>query len=183
MDKKHAGASEAAALDCLSQNSRSGVPTLIITNDLVIKRPDVEVCYLRGHDVGATNAAEATDKVAPLISDWFGSFREKAVTVDLPDPHAAAFESGALLMTPLADSDSRLLDLAAAHQLTHAAFLSFRPWIEEGLAHFAQALYLESEKGRAAALDYMGLHRFALSARPTNQPQFRVPKTRSTARS
>ncbi len=161
--KKRAGASEAAALDCLSQNSRSGVPTLIITNDLVIKRPDVEVCYLRGHDVGATNAAEATDKVAPLISDWFGSFREKAVTVDLPDPHAAAFESGALLMTPLAGSDSKIAELAAAHQLTHAAFLSFRPWIEEGLAHFAQALYLESEKGRAAALDYMGLHRFALT--------------------
>jgi aminopeptidase N len=40
--------------------------------------------------------------------------------------------------------------------------LSFRPWIEEGLAHFAQALYLERERGRPAALDYMALHRFAL---------------------
>jgi aminopeptidase N len=52
--------------------------------------------------------------------------------------------------------------LAAAHQLTHAAFVSFRPWIEEGLAHFAQALYVEQEKGRQAALDYMGVHRSAL---------------------
>jgi len=43
---------------------------------------------------------------------------------------------------------------------THA-FLSSRPWIEEGLAHFAQAIYLEQQKGRKAALDYMGLHRSA----------------------
>jgi aminopeptidase N len=76
---------------------------------------------------------------------------------------AAPFESGALLLTPLAESDSKLAGLAAAHQLTHAAFFSFRPWIEEGLAHFAQALYLEQEKGRVAALEYMGLHRSALS--------------------
>lgn len=53
--------------------------------------------------------------------------------------------------------------LAPAHQLTHLAVHSFRPWIEEGLAHFAQALYLEGEKGRKAALEYMGLHRSALT--------------------
>ena len=163
VDKKHAAASHAPTADCVSQPSRSGVPTLIITNNVVLKRPDLEVSYLRGHDVGATNFADATENVAPLIFDWFGPFREKAETVDLADPHAAPFESGALLLTPLGSSDSKLAGLAAAHQLTHAAFFSFRPWIEEGLAHFAQALYLEREKGRAAALDYMGLHRFALS--------------------
>lgn len=53
--------------------------------------------------------------------------------------------------------------LSAAHQLTHASFLSFRPWIEEGLAHFAQVLYLEQQNGRQAALDYMSLHRSALT--------------------
>jgi len=56
------------------------------------------------------------------------------------------------------------MGLAAAHQLTHVSFLSFRPWIEEGLAHFTQALYLEQEKGRQAALDYIGTHRSALNA-------------------
>jgi aminopeptidase N len=66
------------------------------------------------------------------------------------------------LLTPLASSDPKAAGLAAAHQLTHASFLSFRPWIEEGLAHFAQALYLEQQSGRRAAIDYMGLHRFAL---------------------
>ena len=42
--------------------------------------------------------------------------------------------------------DSKLAGLVAAHQLTHAAFFSSRPWINEGLAHFAQALYLEQQR-------------------------------------
>jgi len=114
---------------------------------------------LRGHEVSATNFADAADKIVPFITDWFGKIRERAKTADLPDPKAAPFESGALLLTPLANNDPKLDGLVAAHQLTHAAFLSFRPWIEEGLAHFAQALYLEQQSGRRAALDYMGLHR------------------------
>ncbi len=151
------------AADCTCQASRLDVPTFVIADYQVLQRPAIEVRYLRGHDVAATNFADAAEKIDPFISEWFGARREKAQTADLPDPHAAPFESGALLLTPLANDDSKLAGLAAAHQLTHASFLSFRPWIEEGLAHFAQALYLEREKGRAAALDYMGLHRFALS--------------------
>jgi hypothetical protein len=148
--------------DCVPQLLRLDVPTLVIADYQVLERPAVEVRYLPGHDGAATNFADAADKVAPFITEWFGTQREKAKTADLPDSKAASFESGALLLTPLANDDSKLAGLAAAHQLTHAAFLSFRPWIEEGLAHFAQALYLEREKGRPAALDYMGLHRFAL---------------------
>jgi hypothetical protein len=149
--------------DCLYQTLRQDVPTFVIAEYQVLERPAIEVRYLRGHDVGATNFADAAEKIAPFITEWFGAPRERAKTADLPDPQAAPFESGALLLTPLANDDPKLAGLAAAHQLTHASFLSFRPWIEEGLAHFAQALYLEREKGRQAALDYMGLHRFALS--------------------
>jgi hypothetical protein len=152
-----------AAADCISQPLHRDAPTFVIADYQVLERPAIEIRYLRGHDVAATNFADAAEKAAPLITEWFGPQREKAKTADLPDPHAAPFESGALLLTPLSDSDSRHAGLAAAHQLTHAAFLSFRPWIEEGLAHFAQALYLEREKGRATALDYMGQHRFAFS--------------------
>jgi hypothetical protein len=151
------------SLDCLDQPLLRDAPTLAIADYQILERPTIEVRSLRGHDVGATNFADAAEKVAPFIAEWFGAQRERAETADLPDPHAAPFESGALLLTPLANDDSKLAGLAAAHQLTHASFLSFRPWIEEGLAHFAQALYLEREKGRQAALDYMGLHRFALS--------------------
>lgn len=148
--------------DCTYQPARLDTPTLVVANYQVLERMAIEVRYLPSHDVAATNFADAADKALPLITDWFGPTREKAHTADLPDPTAAPFESGALLLTPMASKDANVTGLAAAHQLTHAAFLSSRPWIEEGVAHFAQALYLEREKGRPAALDYMGLHRFAL---------------------
>jgi hypothetical protein len=147
--------------DCLSQPSRLDAPAFVVADYQVLERPAIEVRYLRGHAAAATTFADAAEKVDSFISEWFVARRERARTADLPDPKAASFESGALLLTPLASDESKVAGLAAAHQLTHAAFVSFRPWIEEGLAHFAQALYLEREKGRPSALDYMGLHRFA----------------------
>jgi hypothetical protein len=159
--------------DCTYQPLRLDAPTLVVANYSVLERPAIEVRYLPGHDASAATFADEAQKLGPFITDWFGAQREKAKTADLADPKAAPFESGTLLLMPLAGSDSKLAGIAAAHQLTHAAFLSFRPWIEEGLAHFAQALYLEREKGRPAALDYMGLHRFALSEieEPTTVPR------------
>lgn len=148
--------------DCSYKALGLTAPLFVVTNYQFLERPTVVVHYLRGHDVAATNFADAAEKIAPFIAEWFGASGERAETAELDDPKAASFESGAVLLTPLTTDDPKLSGLAAAHQLTHAAFLSFRPWIEEGLAHFAQALYLEREKGRLAALDYMGLHRFAL---------------------
>jgi hypothetical protein len=167
--------------DCAYQPSRWDTPTLVIAGYQLLETPAIEVRYLPGHDAAATNFADATEKIAPLITDWFGPAREKAKTADLPDPHTAQFESGALLLTPLTSSDPKVAGLAAAHQLTHASFLSFRPWIEEGLAHFAQAIYLEHQNGRKAALDYMGSHRSALSAieTPTVPPRSEDEVSRS----
>jgi hypothetical protein len=150
------------SVDCAYQPLRWDVPTFVITSYKVLERPAIEVRYLPGHDSAATDFADEADKVAPFITEWFGPQREKAKTADLPDPNAAPFESGALLLTPLASKDAKLAGLSAAHQLTHASFLSFRPWIEEGLAHFAQALYVEREKGRPAALEYLRAHGAAL---------------------
>ncbi len=149
--------------DCPDQAQRSDTPSLVIAEYQFLEKPSVEVRFLKGHDTLAANFADAAEKIAPFITDWFGPAREKAKTADLPDAHAAPFESGALLLTPLTNTEPKLAGLAAAHQLTHASFLSFRPWIEEGLAHFAQVLYLEQQGGRKAALDYMGSHRSALT--------------------
>jgi len=169
------------AADCRDQRLRLDSPTLVIADYLALERPSIEVLYLRGHDASAADFADAAEKTVPLITEWFGPLREKAKVADLPVPNAAPFESGALLLTPLGSMDPKLNGLAAAHQLAHAAFLSFRPWIEEGLAHFAQALYLEQQKGRQAALDYMGLHRAAFSEaeQPTALPRSEDEANRS----
>lgn len=148
---------------CAYQPLGTIAPALVIGPYLQLKRPAIEIHFLRGHDSAAAAFADAAEKVIPLTSGWFGAARENAVTVELPDADAASLESGSFLLTPLAIADAKSFGLTSAHQLTHAAFYSPRPWIEEGLAHFAQALYLEDQKGRAAALGYIEVQRTAIA--------------------
>jgi hypothetical protein len=153
--------------DCIYRSLGVIVPTFVIANYEAENRLTIDVHYLRGHDASANSYADAAEKVVPLITDWFGAPRSKAETADLSDASAAPFESGPFLLmpllTPLSRTDPKLAGLVAAHQLTHAAFSSPRAWINEGLAHFAQALYLENARGRQTTLDYMGLHRSAFA--------------------
>jgi hypothetical protein len=149
--------------DCLYRSLGVIVPTFLIADYEAENRATIEVHYLRGHDASANSYADAAEKVVPLVTDWFGAPRSKAETADLDEASAAPFESGSFLLMPLSGTDPKLAGLVSAHQLTHAAFSSPRPWINEGLAHFAQALYLENARGRQAALDYLGLHRSAFA--------------------
>lgn len=158
------GAARFQWAQCSYLDLAHSAPTFVIASYGVVDRPSNAVFNFSGHAVAAEAYADETERVVPLIADWFGNPREKPQTADLLDASAARFESGALLLTPLASSAAKLTGLTAAHQLTHASVVSFRPWIEEGLAHFAQALYLENQKGRQAALDYMGAHRSVLTA-------------------
>src|SRR6267154_111033 len=161
--------------DCTYHSLGSVVPAFVIASYEVTDRAAITVHFLHGHELSATSYADAAERVTPFISEWLGTPRGKAQTADLSDAGAAPFESGSLLLTPLTSTDPKLAGLVAAHQLTHAAFFSPLPWINEGLAHFAQALYLEHEKGRQVALDYMGLHRSAFSA--ADQKQTSAPKS------
>ncbi len=150
--------------DCTYRSLGSVVPAIVIAGYEVVDRPSIAVHFLPGHDAAAATYADSAEKDLPLITEWFGGPQGKAETADLSDAHAAPYESGSLLLMPLTGTGSKLAGLAAAHQLTHAAFSSPRAWVYEGLAHFAQALYVEQQSGRQSALDYIGLHRSALSA-------------------
>ena len=158
------GTAKFPGAECSFDDLGRSAPSFAIGNYGVVDRPSVTVYHLPARAVAAEAYAAAAETVAPLIADWFGRPREKARTADLPDPDAAPFESGALLLTPLSSAAPSTAGLAAAHQLTHASFFSPRAWINEGLAHFAQVLYLEQQRGRQAALDYLTAHRSALSA-------------------
>lgn len=148
---------------CSYQALDLSVPAFVVAGYAVADRAAITVYSLPSHAAAGQSYADAAEKAASFITEWFGPIHDKAETADLPDANAAPFESGALLLTPLASADAQLAGMIAAHQLTHASFSSPRPWINEGVAHFVQALYLEHEKGRQAALDYMGLHRSAFS--------------------
>ena len=164
---------------CLFKNMDRSTPTFALANYGVVQRSSTTVNNFVGDAVAAEAYADSAEKVAPLITDWFGVPHEKVQIADLPDAQDAPFESGAFLFTSLANPDSARAGLTTAHQLAHASFMSFRPWIDEGLAHFAQALYLEEQKGRQVALDYMGLHRSILTHM---EPSATAPRSEDEAR-
>lgn len=162
------GTSKSPEAWCSYPDVGRSTPSFAFAEYGLVDRPSATVFNLPTHAVAGETYADAAERVVPFISEWFGKPRQKARTADLPDEKAAPFESGSLLFTPLAGIDPKLAGLSAAHQLTHAAFSSPRPWIDEGLAHLAQALYLEHENGRRAALDYMGVHRAAFLTQEKN---------------
>jgi hypothetical protein len=114
--------------------------------------------FLSGNTTAADVYQSASDRVATFVSQWFGTPKRKVLVAELADPKAAPFESGNMLLTPL-NFTAASAESTAVHQLTHAAMPSPRPWIYEGLAHFAQALYAEQRGGRQAALEFMNSYR------------------------
>jgi hypothetical protein len=156
------GRAYSVQVDCWFDPLGTTVPLFVIGGFDVLERPSLNIYFLPGHQTGADNYALASTLITPLVTEWFGVPRQKAETVELPDPEAAPYESGAMLLTALSNTNSTAYELTAVHQFTHAAFFSPRPWIYEGLAHFAQALEQEQQNGRHAALGFMGQHRTAI---------------------
>jgi hypothetical protein len=140
------------------------IPTFVLADYDVLSRPAFDIAYRPEHKANAEKFAQAADVVTPFVAEWFGPSREKIQIAELFDPGASPFEAGRLLLTPLGDTDPKLLQIALVHELTHAAFPSSRPWIFEGLAHFAQAAYREQQMNREAAVDFLGLHGAAIVA-------------------
>ncbi|HXP15932.1 MAG TPA: hypothetical protein VN868_02440 [Terriglobales bacterium] len=158
------GAGYESVNQCVFQPLGQTVPLFVLGNYDGLDRPSMNMFYLPEHKPAAEKYAAAAQEAEPFVAEWFGTPKgraeARAEVIELSDPEAAPYESGSMLLMPL-HSDSRLAELTAVHQLTHAAFFSARPWIYEGLAHFVQTLYREKESGRQAALDFMGLHRTA----------------------
>lgn len=150
---------------CRYRSSSLETPVLVIADYQKLEKPGpATIFFLHGRDTSAASYATLAEKLVPFTTEWFGAPHDQFEIADLAHPDDAPFESGLLLLNSLAPSDSAHKGLAVVHQLTHASFASSRPWVDEGLAHFAQSLYLEQEKGRQAALDYMNAHRSALPA-------------------
>lgn len=164
-------AARASSMECDFDDISHSVPTFAAANYGNVSRPSVTVFNLPAHAVAASAYADVAEHAVPVITNWFGPLHGKLQIAELPDPDAAPFGSGSLLLTPLPAADTPANGLAAAYQLTHVAFSSLRPWIDDGLAHFAQALYLEQEKGRRVALEYIESHLGTLAKLESSQAE------------
>ncbi|MFB3814015.1 MAG: hypothetical protein ACE14L_07870 [Terriglobales bacterium] len=162
-------------------------PAFAIAEFTLLGRTAVNIYHLARHQGLAQEYALAQENILPFLTDWLGHIREKVAVVELPEGNAP-FDSGAILFTPLEVPDRKSVEVAVAHQVAHACIDSPRPWIDEGLAHFAQALVRERQDGRKAAIAYMQTFLPALvSAENQNakgakeeQPGAGQPLTRAT---
>jgi hypothetical protein len=76
----------------------------------------------------------------------------------LADPDAQPFVTEGMLLTPLNSPMTNQAELSIVYAKARQLVLSPRAWIQDGLAHYAQAAFIEKQKGRQAALDYLGSH-------------------------
>jgi len=135
------------------------VPTFALAD---YKKVDVKgvaaIHFLPGKEAVAASYADVLENLNPLPGAHGGPDLQVA---QLPDSDASPFVSGNLLLVPLRPiTDEGRLTLVYA--LARQRVPSPRPWINEGLAHFAQVLDIEGQHGRKAALDYLNAHRTLL---------------------
>jgi hypothetical protein len=158
----HSKKGEKAATECTFAPLETTVPLFIIAKYQYLSGSALDVSYLGDHKSAAQEYQKAADKIVPFVTEWFGEPRQKADVVELADSQADPYEAESMLLAPLGHVGAGPMELTAVHQLTHSALYSARPWIHEGLGHFAQALYREQQGGRKAALDFMETHRAVL---------------------
>jgi hypothetical protein len=139
----------------------TATPTFAIAGYVSGSKLPLILLSLPGHEAGAVTYSNALDPAMKFVSGWFGQPSAPIAIADLADPNSAPFESGTLLMASMVAEDSKLAGINLVHELVHSALPSSRPWVYEGLAHFAEAMYRQEQGGRQAALDFLGLHRAA----------------------
>ena len=150
-----------SAMSCLWSPLGTVTPTFVIGRYVSPKQAQFGLHSFPGHEAGATTYSNAYDPATKFVTDWFGWYSGTVEVADFADPNSAPFESGTLLMASMAAEDSKLAGINLVHELVHSVLPSPRPWVYEGLAHFAEAMYRQQQGGRQAALDFLGLHRAA----------------------
>ena len=107
--------------DCSRVPVGTDAPTFALADYDTLHHGVVEIAYRPAHQAKAERFAEAADLVTAFITEWFGNPREQFQIAELFDPGASPYESGRLLLTPLGDTDPKLLQIALVHELTHSA--------------------------------------------------------------
>jgi Peptidase family M1 domain len=133
-----------------------------------------------GLDIYTPDAADAAVQTykaivnadRPLIQQWLGPRPKRPVVlVDLPDSHDLPFEERNLLFLPMsADATSDTAGPVMAHMLSHSYFVSWRPWMNEGVAQFMTLLWIDERAGRNTAIEQMDSRRAALALAETSDP-------------
>ncbi|HEX3662492.1 MAG TPA: hypothetical protein VHU89_13740 [Acidobacteriaceae bacterium] len=140
------------------------VPSLFLTDNPETTGNGLRVLASAAESASAQRYIAAAALVQPLIQLWLGKKDHAPATIlELPEPDDAPAETGGLLVTPLSTDDASHLTPVVVRALARAAFFSPRAWLNEGVANFLSTLWIESQQGQTAAMEYLNSERPALA--------------------
>ncbi|MBV8050148.1 MAG: hypothetical protein JOZ80_03100 [Acidobacteriaceae bacterium] len=139
------------------------VPTFVIADHKVFEAKNdksVTVYYRVSEQQRAETYAEVAGQVTPIFATHQEDRPLKIVA--LADPDDQPYVTEGMLLTPLNSPMTNEAELSIVYAKARQLVQSQRVWIHDGLAHFAQAEFIEKQKGRPAALEYLQSHAAAL---------------------
>jgi len=135
------------------------VPTFVIADYQRLPHRDfLDVGFLAGQQ----DAAEAYAEVAFQVEPPVGRGPHLLQILGLPDENDMPFVTQGMLLTPLKTPLTNQAELDIIYALARQIVLSPHAWVQDGLSHYAQAVFIEEQKGRPAALDYLEAHKHLL---------------------
>jgi hypothetical protein len=137
------------------------VPTFVAANFLEQKEGDwASIAYTTGYETEAKSYVQALSKADSFVSEMVKPRPLKIL--QLPDASAASFAAEGLLLTPLLPNLTPSVESLLIYAAARTSIITQQLWLREGLSHFAQVRWVEQQKGRQAAIDYLNAHLPAL---------------------
>jgi hypothetical protein len=141
---------------------RPGVNTatfVIASYQQLPRQNSIDVEYFPGQEETAKDYAEAASQINTVR---VGGGSSDLQILGLPEANASPFVTQGMLLTPLGIDLTNEAELDIVYAIARQQVPSSRAWIQEGLAHYAQAAFVEEHKGLQSALDYLDGHTAAL---------------------
>lgn len=155
--------------------SKPGIdaPTFVIADyTRLLSANEIAVQYLASQEQAAKDYVDVAGQLEPILPA--SKDAPPLQILGLPDLVAASFVTHGMLLIPLKTELTNEAELAMVYAQARQPSMSSRPWIQDGLAHYAQVAFIEKLQGRQAALAYLAGHSTALvdaekSAKPEDR--------------
>lgn len=161
-DPRSEGITNQISNDIRLSGLAQAVPAFAVAEYTRLERPGLALFYIRDQASVAQDYATAAEGNQSMLNEWLGSSSNTATVIALADPNANPYQSGSLLLAPLRRSQAATIEQLLIPVQVAARFRSPRPWIENGLQRFLQAINIERHSGRKSALQFLDEYRLPL---------------------
>ena len=121
-----------------------------------LTRTAVEITFIPEHSLIAKDYAAGAESNEQLLNEWFPVSASPPIRIiELADPDATPYQAGTTLFAPLRSSTQQNLQLLLLPAQVTARFPTPRPWMQNGLGFFLQAINDRGRGGKDVALQFL----------------------------